>query len=291
MSPPSKSQKTSQENKVEYLCEFCDKLYILKSDPTFDSEIDAEAETMIMAVEEEVAIELGEGANEIEERLGIKAPNVVKKNQNVEETEISEAGVKVVNIAPEVPLGQGPANFYVSNSQHPLTCSQRIEITGDIQVLLEDVINDQNFSCEKEPDEIAKDKLNQMYNCFISQTSENDLNQSEQTFTCGECGKIFQTEDEVHKRMDAVHSCQECKEKKLLVDKKDQIIAKILQKIKMLTKDKRTMNIKIKSLNAELEKSNKLVAKYKKEAATLSFEKETLIEERKFNDKKRGRRE
>ena len=310
MSPHSKSQKTSLENKVEYPCEFCDKVYIVKTsynshirnkhkdkitsnkenkkpDTTFDSEIDVEAETMIMAAEEEVARELGEGANEIEERLGIKAQNVVMKPQNVEDIETSEATiVKIVNIAPEVPLGQGPANFYASNPQHPLTCSQRIEITDDIQDLLDDVINDQNFSHQKEPDEIAKNKLSQMYNCFISQTSETDINQSEQNITCGECGKIFLTEDEGHKHMDTVHSCQECKEKNLLVDKKDKIIAKILQKIKMLTKDKRNMNIKIKALDAELNKSNKLVAKYKKEAATLSTEKETLLEEKKLVEKK-----
>ena len=305
MSPPNKSQKTSQENKVEYPCDFCDKMYTVKAsynshirnkhkdeissnkenkkpDSTFDSEIDAEAEIMIMAVEEEVARELGEGANEIEERLGIQVPNL-----HVEENEIQETAiVKVVNIAPEVPLGQGPANFYVSNPKHPLTCSQRIEITDDIQEMLDGVINDQNFSNEKEPDEIAKEKLSQMYNCFISQTSETDINQSEQNTTCGECGKTFQTEDEGHKHMDTVHSCQECKVKHILVDKKDQIIDKILLKIKMLTKDKRTMNLKIKALYVELDKSNKLVAKYKKEAATLSFEKDTLIEKRKLDEKK-----
>ena len=67
---------------------------------------------MIMVVEEEVAGELGESANEIKEWLGTKAPNVVKK-KNVEGTETSETAiVKVVNIAPKVPLGQGPTNFY-----------------------------------------------------------------------------------------------------------------------------------------------------------------------------------
>lgn len=256
-----------------------------------DSELDKSVEIMIQAVEEEEAREFGECADEAEERLGIKLVNNLSKKDNEKVTEDKEIekeeNVKVVNIVNEVPMCQGPANFYVSNPEHPLTQSQRIKIPVDIenmQEILEDD-NGQNTASELEHAEnvnMARKKFDQMYNCFISQISEGEIEISEQRTSCGNCSKTFNTEEEGHKHMDTVHSCQNCKIKNMIIEKDEITIKKILLKVKILTRDKRTLNIQIKALITELAKSNKLLVKYKKEADTLKAEKETILEEKKI---------